>query len=409
MNFSCERGRVALRSAWTTVEVKDAIEELLTAFSERLPADLGARIALKPNLNNDLVALVGNSVDLRVLCSLIEGLQNRGYRNLVVCDGSNVGVHRRGIDSFRRLRVDKLKRRYDVDVLDLNQDDGVEVVLHAGARPKVARTVLDADFLISIPKVKTHAEAGLSCALKNWVGICTGQAKRHMHMDLGKNIFAINEAVLPDLVLVDGLVGMEGNGPGDGKPFRLGQLAMSDNAFVNDLVIMRLVDMPWRDVPYMVHAMEAGQLDEGLARRVAAEVPVLRPIERAPPRSRLAELSEARSLHWLKLAVRPLVDRPVVAQTAYDLKIIQDLYSLEDDGVTGLSRNPEACGECRRCEDFCPTHLPVEDIGVKTEEPDCILCLYCWWVCPRGALTLEGPLGHLERQVDRYKSAVEAL
>ena len=409
MRFSCERGVVEVREAWTAAEVKANIDELLECFEDRLPESLAARIAIKPNLNNDLVALVGNSVDLRVLCSLVEALKNRGYNNLVVCDGSNVGVHRRGIDSFRRLRVDALRDRYDIDVLDLNADEGVPIVLHAGARPKVARTVLDADFLISIPKVKTHCEAGLSCALKNWVGICTGQAKRDMHMDLGRNIFAINEAVLPNLVLVDGLVGMEGNGPGDGKPFRLGRLAMSDDAFVNDLVFMRLVDMPWRDVPYMVHAMDAGVLDEALARRVAVEVPVVRPIERAPPRSKLAELSEARSLHWLKLAVRPLVDMPGVAQTAYDLKIIQDVYSLEDDGVTGLTRDGELCGECRKCEGFCPTHLPLEDIGHKTDAPDCIQCLYCWWVCPEGALTLIGPLGHLERQVERYKPAVEQL
>ncbi len=409
MRFSCERDTVEVRSAWTTSEVKARVEELLECFAEVLPPDLDARIAIKPNLNNDLVALVGNSVDLRVLCSLIEALQDRGYRDLVVCDGSNVGVHRRGIDCFRRLRVDRLAERYGVEIRDLNEDEGVPIVLHAGARPMVARTVLDADFIISIPKVKTHAEAGLSCAMKNWVGICVGQAKRDIHLDLARNIFAINEAVRPDLVLVDGLVGMEGNGPGDGHPFRLGRLLMSDDAFLNDLVVTRLVDMPWREVGYMAHAVEAGILDEGLARRVAAELPVLRPIERAPPRSRLAELSESKSLHWLKLTVRPLVDLPAVSQTAYDLGIIQDLYSLEDDGVIGLSRDPEACGDCRRCEDFCPTHLPLIDIGVKTEAADCIGCLYCWWVCPKDAIELEGPLGHLERQVERHKLDVEGL
>jgi Fe-S-cluster-containing hydrogenase component 2 len=98
-----------------------------------------------------------------------------------------------------------------------------------------------------------------------------------------------------------------------------------------------------------------------------------------------------------------------VLEGAYKLGIIQDVYSLEDDSIRGFSKSAEECGECRRCEDFCPTHLTAEEIGVKTGEEDCIQCLYCWWVCPKGALHLDGELKHMERQVERYKSAVEAL
>jgi ferredoxin len=293
--------------------------------------------------------------------------------------------------------------------VNLNTDDGRAIPLHAGASPTVASTILDADFLISVPKVKTHAEAGLSCAMKNWVGIARGQDKRHMHYDLGRNIYGINEVVQPDLVVVDGLVGMEGNGPGDGTPFRFGQLIVSDDAFLNDLVVARLVDLPWRDVPYLVHAVEAGVLSESLAARIEAELPVLRKIEAAPPRSRLAELSESRSLHWLKLAVRPIVEKPAVAEAAYRLKIIQDVYSREDDTLRVASRAVERCGDCARCADFCPTGLPLADIGVKRDAPDCVQCLYCWWVCPNDAIALDGAANAMQRQIDRYKPAIEQL
>lgn len=254
MRVDGRRGRFILERAWAAAEIRATVDRLLTAFEDRLPAT-DARILIKPNLNNDLVALVGNSSDLRVLAALLEGLLNRGYRDLVVADGSNVGVHRRGIDTQARLRVDRLVERYGVALMDLNEDTGVPVPLRAGGRPSVSQAVLEADFLITLPKVKTHAEAGLSCALKNQVGVCVGQDKREMHRDLGLNIVAINQAVQPDLVLVDGLVGMEGNGPGDGDPFRLGVLAMSDDSFLNDLAICRVVGMPWRSVPYLVHAI----------------------------------------------------------------------------------------------------------------------------------------------------------
>lgn len=409
LSFRCDRGRVDVHEAWTTAEVKATLESILCDWEHRLPRDRDARVVIKPNLNNDLVALSGNCVDLRVLGGLVEGFQRRGYRDITIADGSNVGVERRDISTFRRLRVQGLAERYGVKTVDLNRDGGTVVVLHGGARPKVANTVMEADFLVSVPKVKTHAEAGLSCAMKNWVGIACGQDKRQVHFNLGRNIFAINEVVVPDLVIVDGLVGMEGNGPGDGEPFRFGRLLVSDNAFVNDLVVCRLVGMPHEEVPYLVHAFDAGHLDRALAARVAEEVPLLRPIKRAPPRSKLAELSEARSLLWLKRAVRPVVSQPAVAELAYRAKIIQDVYSLADDTLRLVGRDSEKCGTCARCVDFCPTGLQLEDIGVKTNAPDCVQCLYCWWVCPTGALTLQGESNAMQRQVDRYKREIETL
>jgi len=402
------RGRFELCRAWTAAEVRRGVDELLDRFADGLP-EPGAKILIKPNLNNDLVALVGNSTDLRVLAALMESLLNRGYRNLVLADGSNVGVHRRGIDAMKRLRVDRLAERYGVAVLDLNEDQGLPIVLHGGGHPEVARSVLEADFLITVPKVKTHAEAGLSCALKNQVGVCVGQFKREVHRDLGRNILALNQAVVPDLVLVDGLIGMEGNGPGDGEPFRLGTLAMCDDPFLNDLAVCRVVGMPWQEVPYLVHAFDEGVLN-GIDETDVEGLPQLHTIRRAPQRSRLAELSEARSLHWLKLAARPVIDRvPAVIRAAYRLGVVQDVYSLEDDGVAGVRRKPGDCGDCHICEDFCPTWLTRDEIGVKTDAEDCVSCLYCWWVCPDDVIQLDGELGHLSRQVDRYRDAVRGL
>ena len=406
--FEFSGGRVDVHRAWTTSEVKASIEQILEDWGHLLPEDTDARIVIKPNLNNDLVALVGNCVDLRVLCSLVEGLINRGYRNLAIADGSNVGIDKRDIDTMRRLRVAKLGPRYGIDIVNLNREDGTHVALHGGGLPEVANAVLHSDFLISVPKVKTHAEAGLSCAMKNWVGIVCGQQKRQVHLDLQRNILALNQTVMPDLVVVDGLIGMEGNGPGDGEVFRFGHLIASNNAFFNDLVVCKLVDMPWQEVPYLVHAEEAGHLPQE-ALDAAEGISPRHHIQKAPARSRLAELSEARSLVWLKRAVQPILRSPRVLEQAYRLKIIQDVYFMDDDSITGFHKDGNACGECTRCEDFCPTHLKAEDIGVKTSEEDCIQCLYCWWVCPKEALTLEGDLNHLERQVERYKSTVEQI
>ena len=407
--FQCERGEVVMREAWTAGEIRESVDDLLNHFAPRFPERRDARIVVKPNLNNDLVGLTGNSVDLRVLGAVLNWIQGQGYTDVTVADGSNVGVERRGIDTFKRLRVDRIAERYGAKILDLNQDEGHQIVLCAGAHPRVSKTVLESDFLLSIPKIKTHAEAGLSCAMKNWVGIACGQQKRHMHRDLARNIFAINEVVMPDLVLVDGIIGMEGNGPGDGEPFRFGRLLASDSAFVNDVVVARLVGLPWESVPYLAHALDADRIDTDLLARIRREVPVIRPIKPPPPRSKLSELSEKRSLHWLKLAARPIIDQPRVTKMAYRMKIIQDVYSLDDDSVDGIRRVRTECAPCRKCEDFCPTGLSSEEIGIKTDPEDCIGCMYCWWVCDDIAIELNGEVNHLSRQIDRYKREIEEL
>lgn len=404
-----DKGRVSTRAAWNREEVFAGVEALLAAHEARLPTSRAARIVIKPNLNNDLVALTGNSVDLRVLAALIEALQRRGYTDLTVADGSNVGIERRGIDTFARLRVDRLTDRYGVRLVNLNRDQGTRVPLHKGAQPKVAQTVLDSEFLISVPKVKTHCEAGFSCAMKNWVGITCGQDKRHMHMDLGRNIFAINEVIRPDLILVDGLIGMEGNGPGDGEPYRLGRLFMSEDAFLNDAVVSRVVGLPIDTIPYLVHARDAGILSGALLAEIARTVPVIRAAKPAPPRSRLAELADAQSLLWLKKAVRPLTQHEAVLKAAYKLKIVQDVYSFEEDTVEGVARTKTDCGTCQACADSCPTGLSVDEIGVKVDPESCIGCMYCWWVCPDESITLRGDIGYLQRQVERYKKDIESL
>jgi len=408
-HYAFELGSVSMVEAWTAPEIIDGVDRLLTAYAHKLPEKLDTHIVIKPNLNNDLVALTGNSVDLRVLGAILAGLQKRGYTQLTVADGSNIGIERRGIDTFKRLRVDRLVERYGAKLVNLNQDEGDQVVLCAGAHPQIARTVLESDFLISVPKVKTHVEAAFSCAMKNWVGIARGQDKRHMHMNLGRNIFSINEVVVPDLILVDGLIGMEGNGPGDGEPFRFGRLMMSDSAFVNDVVVCRLIGLPASEVPYLEHALNAGRITKALLAEVEETVPVIRQIKRAPPRSKLAEISDSRKLLWLKKAVRPLTNQESVLKVAYKFNVVQDVYSPSDDAVEGVARESTDCGPCQKCADFCPTGLKVEEIGIKTDPEDCIACMYCWWVCPDDSISINGDFGHLERQIDRYKSDIEQL
>lgn len=398
---------VDVHRAWTAAEIRDTVGSIVRARLEH--ADRGGSVVIKPNLNNDLPALTGNSTDLRVLCAILEALVDLGFRDLTVADGPNVGIARRGIDVFRRLRVAALGPRYNAKIVDLNRDEGLRIPLYDGA-PRVAHTWTRADVRISVPKVKTHAEAGLSCAVKNHVGTCVGQDKRLVHRDLARNIAHLAVATPPHHVIVDGVVAMEGNGPGDGEPYRLGAIFAGDDPFEVDVVVARTIGIPWRDVPALSAAIELGFLDENHADATTDAHPTIRTVVRAPPRSRLAILSERHELAGLKRRLRPLLARPVVGVLAYRAGIVQDVYSLTNDGVSGVRRVSSDCGTCHRCANVCPTGLLVAKIGVRTDASACIACTYCWWACPSGAIALDGgPLGAMERPIIRYKAAIERL
>ena len=106
--------------------------------------------------------------------------------------------------------------------MDLNVDDVQRVALrtHASRLNELylPKTVLGVDFLVSMPKMKTHHWAGVTLSLKNMFGVvpgsCYGWPKNVLHWaGIDRAILDINAAVRPDFAIVDGIVGMEGNGP----------------------------------------------------------------------------------------------------------------------------------------------------------------------------------------------------
>jgi uncharacterized protein (DUF362 family) len=176
--------------AWQYRSTESLVREIQTLLEQddlSLPHSHDALLAIKPNLNNDLIALTGNSADLRVLAALLQVLQEHGYTNITIADGPNIGIYRKGIDVFGRLGVRALAEHFGIQLVDLNHAPSVEVKLVTGF-VRVAEICLQADYFISVPKIKTHAEAGMSAAVKNLMGCVVGTDKRLVHADLPANL-----------------------------------------------------------------------------------------------------------------------------------------------------------------------------------------------------------------------------
>jgi uncharacterized protein (DUF362 family) len=144
--------------------------------------------------------------------------------------------------------------------VDLNVDDVQRVVLktHASRLKELylPKTALGVDFLVSMPKLKTHHWAGVTLSLKNMFGIvpgsCYGWPKNVLHWaGIDHAILDINAAARPDFAIVDGIVGMEGNGPIQGTPKDSGVLIFGNDPVAVDATCCRVMGLVPERVKYL--------------------------------------------------------------------------------------------------------------------------------------------------------------
>jgi uncharacterized protein (DUF362 family) len=147
--------------------------------------------------------------------------------------------------------------------VDLNVDDVEKVPLktHASRLNELylPKTALGVDFLVSMPKLKTHHWAGVTLSLKNMFGVvpgsCYGWPKNVLHWaGIDRAILDINAVVRPDFAIVDGIVGMEGNGPIQGTPKPCGVLVLGDDPVAVDATCCRVMGLNPARVNYLARA-----------------------------------------------------------------------------------------------------------------------------------------------------------
>lgn len=389
-------------------DIQRAVSEILDAHLNGSDLSSGSAFVIKPNLNNDLIALTGNSVDLRVLAELIKHLQRLGFSNLTIADGPNVGIYRKGIDVFGRLGVRQLAENYTVKLVDLNHSDFTEVEVETG-KVRVSELCLQADYLINVPKIKTHAEAGMSVAVKNLMGCVIGADTRIMHENLGANLYRLNQVLKPDLIIVDGLIGMEGNGPGDGDPRKLDLLLAGNDPFVLDLMVSRLMGLENESIPYLRIAKEMGRFSDSVLAHID-ETEQLFQLVPPPKRSSVTELLEHRALGKVRDATRFIHGSEWARKLLYRLGIMQDVYEAADAQIDSLVLDRDLCNECGKCLRVCPTRLPLLEANYDFfADPECLGCLYCALICPPEAIQMKGEWGYLEAHLARYGKALRSL
>lgn len=218
----------------------------------------GKRILLKPNLVETATGHSHINTHPSVVVAAAEAFRRLDAATLTVAEGQG---HRR--DSLHVLEESGTRRALrdsGLRFVDLNHDEVIAMPNRGGwtklPHLYLPRTVLESDFVVSLPKLKTHHWAGMTCAMKNFFGVMPGIVygwpKNVLHWHgIHESILDINATLRPGLAIVDAIVGMEGDGPIMGTPRPLGCLVLGRNLPAVDATCARLMKLRAEAIPYL--------------------------------------------------------------------------------------------------------------------------------------------------------------
>jgi uncharacterized protein (DUF362 family)/NAD-dependent dihydropyrimidine dehydrogenase PreA subunit len=260
-------------------------------------------------------------------------------------------------------------------------DHGREVSHPAALLTKkitLANAVLDADGVVSLPKLKTHGLTRFTGAIKNQFGCVPGFLKGQFHVKLpdpyafSTMLVDLNTFIRPRLFVMDAIVAMEGNGPRNGKSRQIGVLIFSTDPIALDAIACKLIDLN----PELVPTSQPGE-KSGLGTYHYENIEILgEPIES------------------LIIKNFQVVRKTVPAATSGVIRTF-----LKNQGTPRPVIDPAKCTACGTCIKMCPVGPTALDwIQLETGKipkhhySQCIRCYCCQELCPEGAIKVKTPL-----------------
>jgi uncharacterized protein (DUF362 family)/Pyruvate/2-oxoacid:ferredoxin oxidoreductase delta subunit len=241
----------------------------------------------------------------------------------------------------------------------------------------IAKPVAEADFIVSIPKLKTHVLTKFTGAVKNTFGCVPGGLKQKYH-NLGKTperfcqlLVDVLQAVKPNLTIMDGICGIEGNGPGaGGKPKKAGVIIASENPAALDIVASEMIGFKPMDIVTNKEALTRGLVSE----------------------KDIEVIGERAIVNFEK------PDMP----TKGPVRFLSSLYFRLQLSKPALIT--DKCIKCGICAKVCPVKAIVLNPYPVFDYSTCIRCYCCHENCPHSAINLKK--SKLAKAASRIKKAI---
>jgi len=324
----------------------------------------GQRVLLKPNLLSAKDPARAITTHPHLVAAVAAEVRRAGAVPFV---GDSPGGAIRGIRRvWANTGMEEMARRADLELVNF-EASGSKAIQFGKYTFFISKSVLDADVIINLPKLKTHSLTLLTCAVKNMFGVMPGFRKGEQHKlypkpaEFAHMLVHLYKLVTPSLNIVDAVLAMEGNGPSSGQPRMLGILMAGEDAVAVDAAAARIIGFPEGFVDTTRIAAEMG-LGEGKIDHLSLVG------EAAGER---AEGFELPSNRVIKLVPGPLA------------KLVAPLVS-----VKPVIREA-TCTGCGFCAESCPVQT-IQKSGTvfKIVDRDCIKCLCCHELCPESSIEI---------------------
>lgn len=325
---------------------------------------VGKKVLIKPNVLRESEASEGIVTHPSVLRAVVEEVEELKPAEIIVGDNPGLFSYGANEQSFKKTGLIDAAKGYYRNI----GNESCKVAFNAEFMSTVSlsRAVLDADIIISLPKFKTHGLTVMTGAIKNSYGFLPGAQKAQLHRAAGSprrfhelvvDVFRLR---VPELFIVDAILGMEGNGPASPDLRDIGLILASDNAVALDATIARMMGIGPGRLRFLQRARDVGlgDFDE----------------------DSIDITGEFMKLVDFKLP--PLGGEAIAGNAA-----VQDLICSRTRLKPQV--DPGRCTGCGTCVEQCPVTaltLPADLPEVATET--CIACFCCQEICPEKAISL---------------------
>jgi uncharacterized protein (DUF362 family)/Pyruvate/2-oxoacid:ferredoxin oxidoreductase delta subunit len=345
----------------------------------------GAKMAiLKPNFVAGRSAETGSTTSFALMKAVAEEVRACGAEP-VLCETPGTEFDREA--TYTILGVEKFCADNGIRILRIDPEGGEqdwEAVQPTGAK-KLRRfhipRILAEACLINLPVLKTHVVSTMTLSMKNCMGILPRPDRRSMHtFGIDQSIVDMNRGIKPDLTIVDGSVGQDGEGPLYGDKADLQVLVAGRDSLAVDLVCCQVVGVKPRDIPHLKLALE--QMGKPAWSLVGDDVGVIKNF-RLPAQKPLY-----RFIFWM---MYPL-DYPYTWVAERGKHFCTTLYST---GLVGTRPQikEEHCTRCGICVEACPLPNVIDLKSLKVNYATCQRCLLCYEACPENAISVKGYSG----------------
>lgn len=355
-----------------------ALEEALAPLGGLSFVRPGMRVGIKANLVSFMKPEEAATTHPVILAELVKLLREKGAE--VVVGDSPGGLYTAAyVKNVYRVtgmyEVEKAGAVLNEDFSQKSADYPDAAVAHSF---QYTAWLDGCDCIIDFCKLKSHGMMGMTAAAKNMFGVIPGTLKPEYHCkypdprDFARMIVDLDEYFKPVLSIVDGVVGMEGNGPTAGKPRHIGVVAASKSPHALDLVCAGIIGLRREDVPTLEAAYERGLIPAG-----REDLDVIGDVEGLA-------LTDFDNIH---------TKNDLLFQNVFKGKLGELFGKLVQVCLSSRPNvNKEECVGCGKCGSICPASAITMKNGLPViDRKKCIRCFCCQEFCPKGAMKVSRP------------------